>query len=134
MNDLFAELVARLSTEAVRTSRVIPWSSPVPVFGNVRTAHVATLGLNPSNREFVDEKGIELDGAQRRFHTLRSLGLSAWKHARGEHMRMLVDSCLRYFVTNPYDGWFRRLENIIGTRASFYGATPTACHLDLIPY
>jgi hypothetical protein len=134
MHQLLASLVNRLESEDVRTSSVIPWSSPVPVFGNLNTATVATLGLNPSNREFVDAEGRELDGSSRRFHTLNSLGITKWAHARVEHIRMLVESCRRYFMINPYDTWFRRLDNIVGARASFYGDGATACHLDLIPY
>ena len=55
---------------------MIPWSCPVPAFGDLLNSFVATLGLNPSNREFVDEEGNELEGAARRLHTLRSLSLS----------------------------------------------------------
>lgn len=32
----------------------IPWASPVVSFGNPAISRVATLGLNPSNLEFVD--------------------------------------------------------------------------------
>lgn len=134
MNELIKILVGRLGTDDVRQSSVIPWSSPVPVFGDLGTSTVATLGLNPSNREFVDASGRELDGALRRFHTLKSLGIDSWANARIRHLEMIVESCRRYFAVNPYDAWFRRLDNIIGARASFYGSAATACHLDLIPY
>jgi hypothetical protein len=134
MNELIESLVDRLGTDDVRQSSVIPWSSPVPVFGDLGTSTVATLGLNPSNREFVDANGRELDGGLRRFHTLRSLGIDTWASARIKHIRLIVDSCRRYFAVNPYDAWFRRLDNIIGARASFYGSAAAACHLDLIPY
>jgi hypothetical protein len=134
MNELIESLVSRLGTDDVRLSSVIPWSSPVPVFGDLGTSTVATLGLNPSNREFVDANGRELEGASRRFHTLRSLDIASWGDARIKHIQMIVDSCRRYFAVNPYDTWFRRLDDIIGARASFYGRAATACHLDLIPY
>jgi hypothetical protein len=46
-----------------------------------------------------------------------------------------MDSCREYFSRNPYDGWFKRLDQIIsGTGASYYGWRAEACHLDLIPY
>lgn len=134
MHSLLTSLVQELARDNTRTSPVIPWSSPVPVFGNPQTALVATLGLNPSNREFVDAAGQELEGTARRFHTLKSLGLRSWSEARINHIEMLADSCFRYFTENPYDTWFRRLDTIIGDRASFYGKAPTACHLDLVPY
>jgi hypothetical protein len=134
MNELIEKLVGQLGTDDVRRSSVIPWSSPVPVFGDLEKSTVATLGLNPSNREFVDTNGRELAGTSRRFHTLSSLGIDNWASARVRHIELIVDSCRRYFAVNPYDTWFRRLDNIIGARASFYGSAANACHLDLIPY
>ncbi|MBK7538333.1 MAG: hypothetical protein IPI49_23810 [Myxococcales bacterium] len=134
MNSLISSLVARLASAHLQGSDVIPWSCPVPSFGDLSRSQVATLGLNPSNREFVDEGGRELDGAARRFHTLRSLGLSRWADAGSEQFKLIEDSCRQYFSANPYDGWFRRLDRIINGRASYYGGRPLACHLDLIPY
>ena len=51
----------------------VPRSLPVLFFGDLFTASVATVGLNPSYQEFLDRRGIELDGAARRFETLTSL-------------------------------------------------------------
>jgi len=48
---------------------------------------------------------------------------------------MILESCRAYFLGNPYDRWFRRLDQVVsGTKASFYDASYGACHLDLIPY
>lgn len=111
------------------------WGAPVPAFGDVATSRVATLGLNPSNREFVDVDGNELHGNLRRFHTLSSLGLQNWQEARGSHVEMIIESCKAYFRRNPYDAWFKQLDFVIsGTRSSYYCADSPACHLDLIPF
>ena len=135
MRSAFSALLDRFDDDVLHRSRVIPWSSPVPSFGDPSRAIVATLGLNPSNREFVDVDGIELQGPHRRFHTLRSLGLSQWSQATGRHVRMMLDGCRRYFARNPYDTWFKKLDFVIaGTRASYYDSRRRACHLDLIPY
>ncbi|MGA3268067.1 MAG: hypothetical protein ABSE16_14725 [Verrucomicrobiota bacterium] len=132
---MLSTLVMRLNDTALLETNVIPWSSPVPSFGDLATAKIATLGLNPSNREFMDESGKELDGPARRLHTLGSLGLSRWSDADERHFELIMCSCREYFSRNPYDGWFRRLDFLIsGTKASYYGSTPKACHLDLIPY
>lgn len=118
-----------------KSANIIPWSSPVPSFGSVSSARVATLGLNPSNKEFVDALGRELDGTDRRFHTLKSLNLARWTEAKDQHVRLIEDSCSTYFQRSPYDGWFRRLDKVIsGTGASYYNSRASACHLDLIPY
>ena len=116
-------------------ANVIPWAAPVPSFGDISYAQVATVGLNPSNREFVDQNGGELTGRSRRFHTLRSLDLHSWLDVDARHLSLILDSCHRYFHGNPYNRWFRRMENIISaTPASFYPPNESACHLDLVPF
>lgn len=135
MINVVVSLIKQLSNTQVERLNVIPWSSPVPVFGNWISAHVATMGINPSNREFVDNQGRELDGASRRLHTLSSLRLSRWSLARDHHVRLIAQSFLEYFSANPYDGWFKELDQIIaGANASFYSSFRAACHLDLIPF
>ena len=135
---LFPTLVAlldRLGDDAVREADVIAWGCPVPAFGDPAVARVATLGLNPSNREFVDDDGVELAGDARRFHTLASLDLSSWDDANADDLDRVLASCRDYFARNPYDRWFRRLDAVVSaTGASFYDPASPACHLDLIPY
>jgi hypothetical protein len=93
------------------------------------------LGINPSNREFVDESGDELQGLYRRFHTLNSLGIRTWSDVDARHLGLILESCRTYFLGNPYDRWFKTLDYIVGgIGASYYDGGGTACHLDLIPY
>jgi hypothetical protein len=132
---VLAALARRLDTPAIKKLNVIPWAAPVISFGNLSHSKIATLGLNPSNREFVDLSGIELDGSFRRFHSLKSLGITRWAQASDAHFELILESCNDYFTGNPYDGWFRALDNlIIGANASYYGLFSAACHLDLVPY
>jgi hypothetical protein len=135
MNATLSALVRRLGDELLADMSVIPWSCPVPSFGDIARAKVATIGLNPSNREFVDRFGKELDGTARRFETLTSLGLDHWSDASPDHVDRIWEACRNYFSRNPYDIWFRQLDDLIaGTNASYYGEFEHACHLDLIPY
>jgi len=135
MHTTLTTLIDRLDSSAMSGTDVIRWGCPVPSFGDLSSARVATLGLNPSNREFVDELGDELQGAFRRFHTLASLGLRSWSDVDARHLRLILESCRTYFLGNPYDRWFKRLDQVVsGAKASFYGASCRACHLDLIPY
>jgi hypothetical protein len=128
-------LINRLDSPAVAGTDVIRWGCPVPSFGDLSTSRVATLGINPSNREFVDELGDELQGTSRRFHTLKSLGITSWSDVDARHLRLILESCRSYFLGNPYDTWFKRLDQVVsGAKASFYDASCAACHLDLIPY
>ena len=135
MSKTLLDLIKKMATNKLGEMDVISWGCPIPSFGNLATAKIATVGLNPSNREFVDETGSELDGPERRFHTLKSLGLNKWKEAQKEHFESIIDYCFNYFSRNPYDGWFKRLDHIIsGTSLSYYFPSGYACHLDLIPF
>jgi len=135
MHSALATLIDRMDDPRITRSGVIRWGAPVPSFGDLATSKVATVGLNPSNREFVDETGKELDGRARRFHTLQSLGIRSWEDADASHLRLILNSCRNYFSCNPYDRWFKRLDEVVsGTETSFYGDSNRACHLDLIPY
>lgn len=128
-------LISQLGDSEMESFKVIGWGSPVPSFGDISRATVATLGLNPSNREFVDRNGNELDGESRRFPTLGSLGIQRWSEARSSHHAAIAESCRGYFFRNPYDGWFKQLDHVIGgTEASYYDDDCQACHLDLIPF
>jgi hypothetical protein len=134
MKETLATLVERMEKPELQDAAVIPWGSPVLAFGDPASSRIATVGLNPSNREFVDAAGCELSERLRRFHTLRSLGLTRWTDIAPRHFGMMLDSFMRYFHSNPYDVWFRALDNLIsGTSASFYDRGG-ACHLDLVPY
>lgn len=136
MKTSLLSLLSKFEKHNLEDARVIPWASPVPVFGKVSGAKVGTLGLNPSNREFVNIGGEELTGLERRFHTLRSLELKSWEAVEDAHLEKMVDACEQYFHTNPYNGWFQELDVIINSLgASYYGnAQIDACHLDLIPF
>lgn len=135
MHSTLATLINRLERSDISRANVIKWGCPVPSFGDLSRSQVATLGLNPSNREFVDEAGSELQGAARRFHTLGSLNIKSWAEVDARHMRMILESCCTYFRGNPYDRWFKRLDQVVsGTKASYYDDSHAACHLDLIPY
>lgn len=135
MDATLSALIRQLGQNDLSSTKVIPWSSPVPSFGDVSSARVATLGLNPSNREFVDQSGRELIGPSRRFHTLGSLGLARWSDAQPPHTNLIGESCRTYFSGNPYDSWFRQLDHLLTeANVSYYGPGGGACHLDLIPY
>jgi hypothetical protein len=121
--------------DGARHEEWIAWASPVPSFGDLANASIATLGINPSNREFVDESGDELDDRARRFHTLDSLGLKRWSQASDDEIVKILDSCSEYFFRNPYGAWFNRLNPIIAaTGHSYYDRMFPACHIDLLPF
>lgn len=114
----------------------IPWASPVVSFGDPTASSVATLGLNPSNLEFVDNVGNQLQAPHNRFESLDTLQAEDWNKVTKLGVQRVWDACQNYFFRNPYDQWFRRLDKLlVGTCASYYNYIGArACHLDLVPY
>lgn len=114
---------------------VLPWACPVPYFGAASEASIATVGINPSNLEFMDSHGRELEGHLRRLPTLRSLGISSWANADSRHVGEVVEGCNGYFISRPYNRWFGVLERVLGMSSyTFYGERPSACHIDLVAF
>jgi hypothetical protein len=56
----------------VPVAEVVPRTAPVIAFGDPCRAKVATLGINPSRREFVEDGHLRT-GPKRRLATLESL-------------------------------------------------------------
>lgn len=128
-------LLQVLETHQATDLEVIGWGCPVPFFGHLESARIATVGINPSNREFVDTDGNELAGLHRRLPTLGSLGLPSWSQADFVALRSILFACRDYFERNPYDGWFGSLQRIIEpTGHSYYAPRSDACHLDVVPW
>lgn len=136
VRDLLKTLVAGVNMPEMRTACGIPWACPVPFFGDLSTSRVATVGINPSNLEFLDENEKELVNKRRRLPTLGSLGLKSWADVNDRHLSQIFEGCRTYFQNEPYD-WFDKLDRVVsGTGASFHRRPRSlmACHLDLIPY
>jgi hypothetical protein len=128
-------LLEALETDQAADLEVIGWGCPVPFFGHLESARLATVGINPSNREFVGTDGNELAGQHRRLPTLGSLGLPSWSQADFVALRSILFACRDYFERNPYDGWFGSLQRIIEpTGHSYYAPRSDACHLDVVPW
>lgn len=98
-------------------------------------ATVATLGINPSWREFTDG-GQLLDGPSRRLSTLSSLGATSLGSLTDAQVLQVVEDCARYFDSdrNPYRLWFNPLDRVLSASvgASYY--VGRACHLDLVQW
>jgi hypothetical protein len=112
---------------------IIASSTPVMFFGNINNSKVATLGINPSKNEFL-ENGIEFSEEERRFQTLNSLGSTSHKNLTNEQIQKVINSCLNYYNINPYRRWFDILENYILQKLSVSYYSGTACHLDIVQW
>ncbi len=109
-------------------------STPVFFRGHQPSARVATVGINPSVREFFARGGEELTGTRRRFETLSSLRVDSMGDATDAMMEQIQQRCLEYFEVNPYMKWFIPIEAMIHaiTGASYFDGS--ACHLDLVQW
>ncbi len=116
---------------------VISWASPVPFFGRIGDSRVATVGINPSSREFIDPDGNSLVDHRLRIETLQSLAIPDWTHASGLDIRRVANSFEAYFETNPYRTWFDVLDRLLRPSGVSYYSNPSlkpACHIDLVPF
>lgn len=131
----FLTMLTRLPKVQEAQAEVISWACPVPYFGALDVATVATVGLNPSNLEFVDVAGDALGNVASRFPTLQELRLNSWALATAHHARVVEAACATYFSRNPYDRWFKPLDYLLsGLGVSYYFPGQGACHLDVVPY
>jgi hypothetical protein len=128
--DYTVEMVRRSPPE---NGPVVPGSTPVVAFGDPTRAEVATLGINPSVREFVED-GRLLAGDRRRLATLEALGAADCGELTVEQVAAVVGECAAYFQQRPYRRWFDPLDKLLraGTDASYYDGS--ACHLDLVQW
>jgi hypothetical protein len=135
MYSSMAMSVNRFDSAELLGTGIIGWSCPVPFFGDIENARLATVGINPSNKEFLAEDEQELVGINRRLPTLSSLDRSSWLDVEAIQIQELLQHCSTYFLRSPYDRWFRVLERLLApTGYSLYAKGGGACHLDLVPY
>lgn len=123
----------RIRRPSPDNSCVVPGTTPVVAFGNARKSTVATLGLNPSRKEFLDDSGHELSGSERRLATHKSLGLSDLTNASTKAVEQVLHDCDSYFQCNPYWSWFGQLEKVLQQCGASY-KDDSACHLDLVQW
>jgi hypothetical protein len=127
-----AYIEARIRRTPATGCCIVAGSTPVVSFGDAQAATVATLGLNPSRLEFLDDDGSELAGDARRLATHSSLGTADLSTAPADAVAQVLADCNSYFQRRPYR-WFNSFRPILeACGASFDDGT--ACHLDLVQW
>jgi hypothetical protein len=131
---IFSEHAATLTNRLTWPAfgMTVPGALPVLFFGQIHSARIATVGLNPSDKEYLSKAGEELTGSRRRFETLDSLGLRDRREIDGAIAATAMRRMQQYFAPNsPVYSWFRPLERVLtGLGASFLDGS--AVHLDLV--
>ena len=113
---------------------LVEGSTPVVSFGDAQTAEFATLGINPSKREFVDSKGGFLRGGERRLATLESIDAQRLDRLDDDQVAAVLADCAAYFHRNPFSTWFNPLETLLRNGLGAGYKEGRACHLDLVQW
>jgi hypothetical protein len=114
------------------SASTVPGSLPVLFFGDLFSAQIVTVGLNPSRREYANARNEELDGPDRRFETLSSLGANDRASLTSEQCATAIETMRAYFDPGkPAYSWFASLSRVVQGMGLEYGRREVA-HLDLV--
>ena len=116
---------------------IVLGSTPVTSFGNPHTSRIATLGINPSSREFLNETGNLLSGGEKRLTDFETLGKVDQLSLTRLEAERVITGCYGYFKTgNHYPTWFNAMEKfaLAPIGASYFGDLADTCHLDLVQW
>lgn len=111
----------------------VPGTLPVLFFGDLLGAEVASVGLNPSDQEYLSKGGTMLAGPAQRFATLASVGADERAELTDTQCAEAVEWMRDYYEPGKpvYGSWFNALSRVVeGFGASFRDRT--AAHLDLV--
>jgi hypothetical protein len=124
------QLYQRLRQPA--SAHTIPGALPILFFGDLFTARLVTVGLNPSWHEYLDDRRRELAGDAQRFETLGSLGATDRASLAGEQCERAIARMRMYFEHSAtIYPWFRSLARVTDAMGAPY-KTGQAAHLDLV--
>ena len=114
---------------------IVSQSVPIPFFGDIETAHFATISLNPSYNEFLLGKNKDLlPEGKKRLIDRESLNRGDLDVLTDDDAAMVFDSLRTYFSHKPYNSWFSWLETNAGLifNSSYYDGTMV--NLDIYPW
>ena len=134
MSDVPEEVAARVRRPAPAGHAVVEGSLPVVSFGDYRTAEVATLALNPSSLEFLDQQGGYLLEDRRRLASRVSIQRSEGEQLSNAEVAQVFHDSNTYFGRRPYKQWFQWLQTLLTSTQLGSFCDGTACHLDLVQW
>ena len=112
---------------------VIPMTTPVVSFGDFTTSRIATLGINPSSKEFLSGKKLR-SNQRKRLVDFETLGKKNQDSLTPQEAKQVWDGCKNYFSgKNAYWSWFKHFDQILERIDSGYKSGLSA-HLDLSPW
>jgi hypothetical protein len=128
MYDKIRELLDTVEDSA--SDLIIKDYVPILYFGDIMNSRIATIGLNPSDKEYYDSVGQPYD----RFVSKDNLQIDSWSNISNEKIDLIKNSFDYYFNNRPYKNWFNRLEDLlVDGEFSYYFPYNNIVHLDIIP-
>jgi hypothetical protein len=127
-------ILERIKSRYPLSDIVVKQSTPVLSFGDFQKAEVFTLGINPSNLEFEDNKGELLKNNLRRLHTYSSIRTLDYSSISDDNADKILQGCLNYFSKRPYKKWFDKFNPILKEIGFSYTSHPFAAHVDLVQW
>ena len=130
------EVIQRARARIPKGLNITPQTTPVVAFGRPQQARVATLGINPSDREFSRRDGSLLPPDRKRLVDREMLNIDDESELSLEDAERVVEGGYSYFE-NPdkvYKTWFSWMETyaVLPSGASYFDGT--ACHLDIVQW
>ena len=119
-------LIDKVSQPLPSTDKIVEGSIPIVFFGNVERAEIATLSLNPSNKEF-EHNGV------RRCIDRKQLKVADNQKLSSEQAESVYKSLLLYFKVNPYKTWFNPMNKLFQSKGYEY-YNDQIVHLDISPW
>ena len=114
---------------------IVKRSVPVPFFGNIETARVATISINPSNLEFEDAHGKVLKQDKKRFVDRDELGVQDVDYLTDSQAEKVYGSLSSYFKNkNLYTNWFDRLQKPLRDLLGGSYCEGTMANFDIYPW
>jgi hypothetical protein len=92
------------------------------------------VGINPSSKEFLDNKNNILPQDQKRLVDLDSLNKTNLNQLDEKDAEKIIEGCYNYFKTDNHYKWFDQMEEHVLQPTGYSYFDDTACHLDLIQW
>ena len=106
------ELLDYISRPIPQGIPIVPQSIPIVFFGEIEKARLATIAINPSNREFTNTKHEIFPPNKKRFVDRDILGVSDNDTLSLKQAEMVYQSLCNFFHKRPYMQWFGQLEKL----------------------
>jgi hypothetical protein len=127
-------ILRRIKSHYPLSDIIVKQSTPVLSFGDFQMAEVFTLGINPSNLEFEDNKGELLKNNLRRLQTYSSITTIDHSSLSEDSAQKILEGCLNSFSRRPYKKWFDKFNPILKEIGFSYTSHPFAAHVDLVQW